>query len=441
MTKQPFDTLEEALEILQDIPLPDPDRRARFRADLLDRVDVLRAQRAAHTITETVPAQSMLSQWMSRLPLARRLNPMLAIFLAVIVAIAGGLGGMVFASNSAVPGDALYGVDRTVENIQYGLSGTEGRSTLALRFAQERSDEVNTLIEEGDDSDELLVSLDEAIAAIQALLDDPTLSDVARTAIQAQLDYLNELRVQLDPSTLVELEIETEDGTVQVDVDTEDTPDSSADDSPAGDEQEFVGTLDSTDGQTWVIDGVAYPLASGGEVKGTLVAGDLVKVHLITLSDGTVAIREIELAESDDQNEDEGDDDGAEFEIVGTLDSVSGDTYVIDGVAYTLGANAEVKGSPVPGDMVKVHLVTLADGTTVIREIEPLSSSDDDNSGEDHSGSGSDDDNSGSSSSDNSGSSSDDDEHDDNSGSSIDDDEHDDDNSGSGSHDDEHDDD
>ena len=245
-----FDSLEEALESMQDIPLPDPDRRASIRANLLTHVDAVRVQHVSSVLADEAPAPSQMSGLLSRLPLARRLNPMLAIFLAVIVAIAGGLGGMVFASNSAVPGDALYGVDRTVENIQYGLSGTQGRSTLALRFAQERFDEVNTLMDEGDDSDELLVGLDEAIAAVQALLDDPALSANARTAIQAQLDYLNELRAQLDPGTLVELEIETEDGTVQVDIDTEDTPDSSADDSPAGDEQEFVGTLDSTDGQT-----------------------------------------------------------------------------------------------------------------------------------------------------------------------------------------------
>jgi hypothetical protein len=146
---------------------------------------------------------------------------MLAIFLAIIVAIAGGLGGMVFASNSAAPGDALYGVDRAVENIQYGLAGMQGRSTLALRFAQERYEEVNTLIDEGDDSDELLVGLDEAIAAVEALLADETLSPEARTAIQAQLDYLIELRTQLDPGTMVELEIETDDGTVTVDVNVE----------------------------------------------------------------------------------------------------------------------------------------------------------------------------------------------------------------------------
>ena len=397
MTKQSFETLEEALETLQDIPLPDPDRRARFRADLLDHVDVLRAQQVNRVAPETVPAQTPFGDLMSHLSFQRRLNPMLAVFVAVIVAIAGGLGGMVFASDAAAPGDALYGVDRTVENIRYGLAGPQAHSNLALQFAQERYEEVNTLMDEGDDSDELLVGLDEAIAAVQALLDDPTLSDDARAAIQAQLDYLIELRAQLDPGTLVELEIEQDDGTVQVDVDVEDTPEPEIEDTP--------------------------------EPEETLEPEDTPEPE--------------ETPEDDDQGEDDQDEGtgiSAEFEIVGTLDSISGQTYIIDGVSYTLGDNAEVKGTLVPGGMVKAHLVTLTDGTTVIREIEPLSSSDDDSSADDNSGSGSSDDNSGSSSDDSSESI--DDEHDDNSGSgSHDDDEHDDDHSGSGSHDDDHEDD
>lgn len=449
-----FDSLEEVLEALQDIPQPNPERRAAYRADLLARVDELHVQRAEQLLNIEPPV-NLLAQFFNGsyadLSPMRRVRNMLAIVIAVVVVVFGGLGGVAYASNGAGPGDALYSIDRTVENVQYGLASQQGRSALSLRLAQERFDEAQDLMSD-DSSEDQLLGIDEAIAAIEALLDNVLLSSEAREIIEGQLAMLQAMRAELDPNTLIELEIEQEDGTTTVDIEVEDSPDDSPDDSsPATDAGEIVGTLDSISGQTYVIDGTSYPLAPNAEVKGTLVAGDRVKVHLVTLADGTLAIREIERAEADDANDDDGDENSSddssagavsEAEFVGTLNSVAGTTYVIDGVSYTLAANGEVKGTLVAGSLVKVHLVTLADGSQVIREIELTGTtgagssddSNDDNSGSDDSGDDAGDDHS----DDNSGSSSDDDDHDDdNSGSSHDDDDdHDDDNSGSGSHDD-----
>lgn len=54
-------------------------------------------------------------------------------------------GGTVAASNNAVPGDVLFGVDRAVENVRLALAG-DASTELKLKFAEERLGEVQTLI-------------------------------------------------------------------------------------------------------------------------------------------------------------------------------------------------------------------------------------------------------------------------------------------------------
>ncbi len=54
-------------------------------------------------------------------------------------------GGTVVASNSAVPGDFLFPIDRAVENVHLAFSG-KGGAELRVRLAEERLDEVEKLI-------------------------------------------------------------------------------------------------------------------------------------------------------------------------------------------------------------------------------------------------------------------------------------------------------
>jgi len=55
------------------------------------------------------------------------------------------VGGTAAASNSAVPGDTLFGVDRAVENVRLILAG-DAKAELKVRFAEERLAEVKELI-------------------------------------------------------------------------------------------------------------------------------------------------------------------------------------------------------------------------------------------------------------------------------------------------------
>ncbi len=73
---------------------------------------------------------------------------MIATLLAVVVILGG--GGVVAASNSAVPGDALYGIDQAVEKVQIKLANSEEKkSELKVKFAEERLSEVETFVKRG----------------------------------------------------------------------------------------------------------------------------------------------------------------------------------------------------------------------------------------------------------------------------------------------------
>lgn len=73
---------------------------------------------------------------------------MMATLLALVVILGG--GGVVAASNSALPGDTLYGIDQAVEKVQIKLANSEEKkSELKVKFAEERLSEVETFVKRG----------------------------------------------------------------------------------------------------------------------------------------------------------------------------------------------------------------------------------------------------------------------------------------------------
>lgn len=81
---------------------------------------------------------------------ARRLTMAWMLVIATVVSLMAG-GGVVYASDAAVPGDFLYSLDRAVEDVRLSLtSDGEAAFALQLSMAQERLDEANQLYAAGD---------------------------------------------------------------------------------------------------------------------------------------------------------------------------------------------------------------------------------------------------------------------------------------------------
>ncbi|MBZ0321021.1 MAG: DUF5666 domain-containing protein [Anaerolineae bacterium] len=162
-------------------------------------------------------------------------------------------------------------------------------------------------------------------------------------------------------------------------------------------EVEIIGLVEAFDTDSLTIGGLVIDITTA-ELEDALVleVGAIVKVHLSLVTDAagveSWVAREVQDGtydnsqddNSDNSNDDNSDDSPAgEFEMVGTLTSVDGDTIVVSGLTIDI-ASAEIKGILVEGALVKVHL-SWVDGVLVAREVELHDSrpSDDDDSDDD----------------------------------------------------------
>lgn len=163
-------------------------------------------------------------------------------------------------------------------------------------------------------------------------------------------------------------------------------------------EVEIIGPVEAFDTDSLTIGGLVIDI-SAAELEDALVleVGSVVKVHmsLVTDASGVESWVAREVQDGTDDSQDDGSDDSnddtsneshpGEFEIVGTLTSIDGDTIVVAGLTIDI-VSAEIKGMLVEGALVKVHL-SLVDGVLVAREVELHDSrpSDDDESEDDNS--------------------------------------------------------
>lgn len=181
----------------------------------------------------------------------------------------------------------------------------------------------------------------------------------------------------------------------------------------------FTGVIESMDGNQWMIDGQKITVDASVLRDGSFAVGDTVKVEASVAEDGTVTAQRVEtpsaadLAENDNSAPTESptsapgdvasqplvfDDSGSE--AFGTLETLTDTSITVGGETFTLVPGAEIKGQLLPGDLVKLHFVTNADGTLSVTEVEIADptqvgdNSNDDNSNDVNSNGNSNDDNS-----------------------------------------------
>jgi hypothetical protein len=226
--------------------------------------------------------------------------------LAVIVVgvmLFGGASATAFASQSALPGDALYPVKMGLEQTQISLTNDAyDQAKLHLEFAQRRLDEITKLLLQGRSKDVEFASsefefyIQQAMDATQTVMttDPERGAELSKLVSQALLDYAIALKAVLleapDPvKPLVEKALLfSQEG--------------------AGDEVEIFGVVESITEKEVIIDGEAYQITDLTEFKDEIAVGDTVKVHVILTTEGTKIVREIELADDlDDGDDDFGD--------------------------------------------------------------------------------------------------------------------------------------
>lgn len=187
---------------------------------------------------------------------------MLALILAVIVAVGAAMGGVVAVSDSAAPGDALYGIDRTVEKARVGLAGSpEARTQLLRAQAEERLQETGDVVDGGGDVND---ALEEYFAAVDALLEamlesgeiDAAELEQILAALAAYEDQIDEILASIqddgaedDPAVDDDLEdkeeddLEDQDDEDDLEDDEEDDLDDEEDDQDNEDDEDFASCV------------------------------------------------------------------------------------------------------------------------------------------------------------------------------------------------------
>ncbi len=234
-----------------------------------------------------------------------------AAILMVVVVLFGGASATAYASQSALPGDALYPVKTSLEQTQINLANDAyNQALLHLEFAQRRLNEIKELLAQGRTNDVEFASnefehyIQEAMKASQIVqaADSERGAELNKLVSQALLDYASALKsVLIAAPEAVKPVVEkallaSQDG--------------------AGDEVEVFGVVTLISDSEVEIDGMVYSITGLTEFKDFIQSGDMVKIHVIITQDGVMVIREIELSsgldgnsnESTGDNENESDD-------------------------------------------------------------------------------------------------------------------------------------
>ena len=127
---------------------------------------------------------------------------------------------------------------------------------------------------------------------------------------------------------------------------------------------EFTGVVQTIGDARWQISGVDVAISDRTEIEADLAVGDVVKVEGQITAEGVWLAREIKLADDDD------DEDTAEFEFTGLVETV--EPWVVAGIALATDEWTEIDTAVAPGSRVKVEGVILPDGTWLAEEIKLL---------------------------------------------------------------------
>jgi hypothetical protein len=129
---------------------------------------------------------------------------------------------------------------------------------------------------------------------------------------------------------------------------------------------ELIGTIERMAPAAWTINGLVLAILPETEIHGSFRVGELAKVHAVLTLEGSLAAREIDPV----QARDPATLAGAEFDFSGTVEAMAVDEWTVGGTTFAVTPQTEIKALFDIGDLARVHLMVLADGALVAREIE-----------------------------------------------------------------------
>jgi len=293
-------------------------------------------------------------QFMAQADLLRRTSPRKSMgFLprfvtgfaaAALVAVVLG-SGAVAASGSALPGDPLYGLKRTVEDVRLqSASSPTQRGELQHEFEQRRVGEANELLDAGREGEVEFTGTIEEIQPKAWIVSSLVVQLDANTSIVGtpQINRVAEVRGVTGPSGLRATSISIESSgeseitptpdatetpqttetpeptettapetttapqptkTQQPPVTPRPTATSEPTSTPQPVELEFTGSVTAVDTGTWSIDGTTIGVDANTEIRGVITVGQRVKVKALRFADGRLVATRIEPSDDGANND------------------------------------------------------------------------------------------------------------------------------------------
>lgn len=137
----------------------------------------------------------------------------------------------------------------------------------------------------------------------------------------------------------------------------------------SGSESELYGVVESIAASQWVVSGQTILITAQTEIKGNIVTGSAVKVH-VQMQNGALFAREIELAAGAGAGTQVPRLDSNEIEFYGVVEAITPTSWTVSGQQFGVNAQTEIKNVIAVGDRVKVHLIVNNDNSLTAREIE-----------------------------------------------------------------------
>ena len=349
--------LEAAVEarglVEQDVPA---DAMNRSRTRMLARAEQLRSEKEGRQMWWRLPRLAFTA-------------------LAVVVALILGGSGLFAASAQALPGDALYPLKRTGEEIRKGLAaGAEAKRILEETYRQRRIEEVSDLFELGRVEQ----------VSFEGVIDSQSAQHLVVAGIPVMVTYQTEMLGDLEIGEYVEVEGETQaDGIVM-----------------GGRLQhkrfELVGWVEAIGPEVWRISGVDLHLLDEVTIHTGLRVGD----HVIALVEmdkgGMVYVFNIQLINFLTSHPANAltpiippislfstEEEGIEVEFTGIVEVMGCDTWRISGIMVFIISETEIDDGIDIGDVVDVEALLGEEGEIIALEIEKATTAESGDDGDD----------------------------------------------------------
>ncbi len=332
--------LRKQLDALREVPPRDPRRAVEGRAQFL--------KLAAEMKPEKVHAQAVssglfwrLKKWIQPKHQLRKeglkmVNILVAALMAISVIFGGGAAAA-YASQDAVPGDTLYPVKEVVEQAELTFTtNPQAKAELHLEFAQERVAEIQTLMAEGrtDEVPQVTQNMIEHLQAAEQIAEQMAQRGQADAA--ARVAVMTDVAAQMLQQAAAHADEHSQEALQQALQHTEEAK-MRAMEAYAEAERHAA----EAENQRQEKAGEAHQQGEEAAQQAEQHAGEMQQQG--------------EQHAGEAMGEGERRAEGEIFNLKGTVKSIDGNIWVVDGQTVTVPADAKVKGDVKVGDAVEVH--------------------------------------------------------------------------------------